>query len=90
MLAGGVERKRAISLVEEASRHALAPDTPPAQEVGHYLGSDSPVRDLCTRLAAVFGAPDEAKVVYVAVAQYYGSLGTELQKVARDVMRLTA
>jgi hypothetical protein len=89
ILSGGVEQRRAVSLVEESTRHALAPDVP-AREVGHYLGSDSPVRDLCTRLAAVLGAHEEAKAIYFGVTPYFGSLGHELQKVARDIVRLTA
>jgi hypothetical protein len=87
--AGGVERRRAVSLVEESTRNALAPDLP-TQEVGHYLGSDSPVRDLCTRLAAVLGAHEEAKAIYFGLTPYFGSLGLEFQKVARDIVRLTA
>jgi hypothetical protein len=78
-----------VSLVEESTRNALAPDLP-TQEVGHYLGSDSPVRDLCTRLAAVLGAHEEAKAIYFGLTPYFGSLGLEFQKVARDIVRLTA
>ncbi|HEX4340352.1 MAG TPA: hypothetical protein VH062_30800 [Polyangiaceae bacterium] len=88
--ASGVENGAASELVRVALRHVLAAEAFPASQIAQYMSSDSPVRDLATRVAAAMGAPDTAGSIQGAVSPYCEALRDDLLSVASDVRRLIA
>jgi len=86
----GMEGGVASELVRVALRQALATEEIPSVQVGHYMGSDSPVRDLASRVAAAIGAPETAAAIQTAVSPYCEALRDDLLSVAGQVRELIA
>jgi len=89
-LSSDVDGSVASDLVREALRQVLATDEFPAELFAHYVGSDSPVREMATRLAAAIGAPETAQTIQASLAAYCEILRDDMLSVAAQVRRLTA
>jgi hypothetical protein len=85
---GRVSREVIGELVEAAGVTALEPEPIPRHEIGRYATSESPVRDLATRLAAILESPREVREIQNVLTPYCEHLRTDLWHVAHEVRRL--
>jgi len=83
-----IEQRVASELVRAASSVALDGETFPADAVSRYMASESPVRDLATRLAAAIDALDMAHLVQGALSPYCEAFRDDVTTVAGQLRRL--
>jgi hypothetical protein len=86
MTSNRIERDVIATVIEAAGTEAL-PDLPRA-EIGRYSASESPVKDLASRLAATFEVPKDAPEIHQALLPYCEHLRNDLWHVAHEVQRL--
>ncbi|HVW30725.1 MAG TPA: hypothetical protein VHC69_35455 [Polyangiaceae bacterium] len=89
-LAQDVDGSVASALVRAALRQVLATDEFPSELFAHYMGSESPVREMAVRLAACIGAPETAGTIQSSVSPYCEALRDDLLSVAAQVRKLVA
>jgi hypothetical protein len=88
-LASDVEGSIASGVVRAALSRVLTHEFP-SELFAHYVGSDSPVREMAVRLAAAIGAPETAATVQASVSPYCEALRDDLLSVAVQVRTLVA
>jgi hypothetical protein len=89
-LASDVEGGVASGVVRAALSQVLTTREFPSELFAHYVGSDSPVREMAVRLAAAIGAPETAATVQASVSPYCEALRDDLLSVAVKVRTLVA
>jgi hypothetical protein len=89
-LATDVDGSVASSVVRAALEQGLGSNELPSELFAHYVGSDSPVREMAARLAASIGAPDTAATIQASVSPYCEALRDDLLSVAVQVRALVA
>jgi hypothetical protein len=89
-LASDLDGSVASDIVRAALRQVLVTDDFPAELFAHYVGSDSPVREMAIRLAAAVGAPDTAGAIQASLSPYCEALRDDLLYVAVQVRTLVA
>ncbi len=88
--ASDIEGGVASDVVRVALEQVLATHEFPSELFAHYVGSDSPVREMAVRLAASIGAPDTAATIQASVSPYCEALRDDLLSVAVQVRALVA
>lgn len=89
-LASDVDGSVASDVVRAAHTHVLATGEFPSELFAHYVGSDTPVKEMALRLAASIGAPDTAATIQASVSPYCEALRDDLLSVAVQVRSLVA
>ena len=87
-VSSGLEAKFASEIVRAAAAQVLTTQDFPAEQVSHYMASDSPVRDLASRVATAIDASDTAAAIQAAVYPYCEALRDDLLSVAAQLRQL--